>query len=105
MSEICLHHHTETTSGVLAVFTQGVLGAVFVRHEANHSPLYSANFKGALDFTSTVSVQFTTVVFTYHHNFLFGLFFVVLSDICVHRIYSFFGIFQIRWVFTILLVP
>lgn len=87
------------------MFIQGVLGAVFVRHAANHSPLYSANFKGALDFTSTAPVHFTTVVFTHHHNFLFGLFFVVLSDICVHRIYSLFGMFQIRWVFTILLAP
>jgi len=87
------------------VFIQRVLGAVFVRHEANHSPLYSANFKGVLDFTSTAPVHFTTVVCTHHHNFLFGLFFVVLSDICVHRIYSLFGMFQIRWVFTILLVP
>jgi len=87
------------------VFTEGVLGAVFVRHDANHSPLYSANFKGALDFTSTAPVYFTTVAFTNHHNFLFGVFFILLLDICVHCIYSLFGMFQIRWVFTILLVP
>jgi hypothetical protein len=37
---------------VLTVFIQGVLGGCFVRHKANHSPLYSANFKRALSFTS-----------------------------------------------------